>query len=161
MKKSSLFSGIFLIIITSSTILSQSKPIQLALFNPIQIFDESNAIGGFRFNLIYGRNTSVTGVDFGLVNSTTSGTSVGLQWGFVNLNDGNFEGVQLGTVHWNKGKSTGFHFGLVNHAGTMSGVQLGLVNHAGSVDGGIQIGLVNVIEQGGMFPFFPIVNWSF
>jgi hypothetical protein len=161
MKKSSMVFSIFLFFITSSIVSSQSKPIQLALFNPVQIFDESNAIAGLRLNLIYGRNTSVTGVDFGLVNATTSGTSVGLQWGFVNLNDGNFTGIQLGTVHWNKGKSTGFHFGIVNHAGTMSGVQLGFVNLAGSVDGGLQIGLVNVIEQGGMFPFFPIVNWSF
>jgi len=26
---------------------------------------------------------------------------------------------------------------------------------------GLQIGLVNIIRQGGQFPVFPIVNWSF
>ena len=42
----------------------------------------------------------------------------------------------------------------------MNGVQLGLVNYAGTMHG-LQIGLVNIIKQGGAFPVFPIVNWSF
>ena len=40
------------------------------------------------------------------------------------------------------------------------GLQVGVVNYAQSMRG-LQIGLVNIIKQGGQFPVFPIVNWSF
>ena len=61
---------------------AQGKPIQLALVNPIQIFDEQTSIAGLRFSLLYGKNTSVSGVDLGFVNFTTSGTSQGIELGF-------------------------------------------------------------------------------
>ncbi|MBT8387148.1 MAG: hypothetical protein KJO12_07020, partial [Ignavibacteria bacterium] len=86
-----LFFGLF--ISFSAIINPQEKPIQLSLFNPIQIFPESSSIAGFRFNLIYGKNANVTGLDLGLVNQTT-GTQTGVQWGGLNLNDGGFKGWQ-------------------------------------------------------------------
>jgi hypothetical protein len=71
---------------------------------------------------------------------------MGFQGGFVNMTESHFEGLQWGFVNYHKGK--------------VSGVQIGFVNYAGSMYG-LQIGLVNIIKQGGAFPFFPIVNWSF
>jgi hypothetical protein len=169
---------------------AQSRPIQLSLFTPAQIFHESNPISGIRLNLIYGRNVSVTGLDVGLINHTTTGHSKGVQWGlisvadsdftgwhnsFVGVTKGDFKGVQWGIVSvvnsnftgWQdswvgvtKGDFEGFQSGLVNYANNMSGFQLGLVNYTETMNG-LQVGLVNIIRQGGTFPVFPIVNWSF
>ncbi len=48
----------------TSISVSQHKPVQLSLFNPVQIVPESQSISGIRFNLIYGKNVNVTGFDF-------------------------------------------------------------------------------------------------
>jgi hypothetical protein len=138
----------------------ETRPIQLSLVTPIQIFSEDYRITGVRLNLIYGRNASVSGLDWGLVNHTTTGTTKGLQLGTVGIIDSDFLGWQNCAVNITKGNFEGFQHGLVNYADYMSGFQLGLVNYARSAKG-LQIGLVNMIRQGGQFPVFPIVNWSF
>ena len=140
---------------------AQGKPIQLALVNPIQIFDEQTSIAGLRFSLLYGKNTSVSGVDLGFVNFTTSGTSQGIELGFVGLNDENFIGLRLNAfVDLNRGNVEGAQFGFYNSGGFVNGVQIGFINNAESMKG-LQIGLINIIRKGGQFPVFPIVNWSF
>ncbi len=151
---------IFATIIFTGEIKAQDKPIQLALFNPIQIFDESTSITGVRLSLIYGKNASVSGLDWGLVNHMTSGTSTGVQFGLVGIVETNFVGWQDNFINITKGKFEGLQFGCVNYAGTVSGVQIGLVNYAANMTKGLQIGLVNIIKQGGQFPVFPIVNWA-
>jgi hypothetical protein len=154
-----LFVGLFTMSLFPA-VMAQSRPIQIALVNPIQLFPESNSITGIRINFIYGRNTSVSGLDLGLINHTTSGTSMGLQWGFVGLADANFTGWQDNAVNIVKGDFQGLQWGFVNYANYANGLQLGFVNYARKMKG-IQIGLVNIIKQGGQFPVFPIVNWSF
>lgn len=148
------------LIIFSSVASGQSSPIQLSLVTPIQIVPEGQSVGAFRFNLIYGRNTQVTGLDLGLVNHNTAGVSKGVQWGIVALVDADFNGWQGHWVNLTEGRVEGLQTGLYNTASSMSGVQLGVVNHAGKMYG-LQIGLVNIIKTGGQFPVFPIVNWSF
>lgn len=139
---------------------AQNRPIQLALVTPIQIFPEETPISGVRLNLLYGRNVSVSGLDVGLVNHTTTGMSKGLQHGLVGIADTDFMGWQDCGVNITNGRCEGLQWGVVNYAGEMSGLQLGLVNYARTMKG-LQIGLVNIIRQGGQFPVFPIVNWSF
>jgi hypothetical protein len=139
---------------------AQSKPVQLALFNPIQIHPETNSISGVRLSLLYGKNTSVTGVDLGLVNQNTDGESVGWQCGLVGLNEDKFTGLQSSIVNLTDRYSEGVMLGFYNYAGNMNGVQIGFINNAGSMNG-LQIGLINIIKKGGQFPVFPIVNWSF
>lgn len=148
------------IIFSSTSIFAQSKPIQLAFFTPVQIFPEENPISGVRFNLIYGRNISVTGLDLGLVNHTTKDLSKGVQFGLVGLVDSDFIGWQNNWINITKNNFEGFQWGIVNYANFANGLQLGIVNYTGSMKG-LQIGLVNIIKEGGAFPFFPIVNWSF
>ena len=162
MKK--LFSVVFVLILVfgvfNKPVMAQEKPIQLALFNPVQIFPENTSITGLRLNLIYGKNRNVSGIDWGFVNSTT-GSQVGWQNGFINLVDGGFLGLQTGFVNLTDSKFEGLQWGFVNyHKGKVSCLQLGFVNYAGSIKE-IQIGLINIIAQGGTFPFFPIINWSF
>jgi hypothetical protein len=136
------------------------RPIQLSLVTPVQVFPETDEITGIRLNLIYGRNTSVTGLDIGLANHCTGGVSKGLQQGLVSIVDADFVGWQNGFVNVTHGNFEGLQYGLVNYAGHASGLQLGIVNYAERLKG-LQIGLVNIIQQGGQFPVFPIINWSF
>jgi hypothetical protein len=149
-----------MVVLMAVPALAQNKPIQLALVTPIQIFPEETPIGGVRLNLLYGRNVTVSGVDLGLVNHTTTGLSVGWQSGLVGVNDADFLGFQDCVVNVTKGRCEGFQWGFVNYTGEMSGVQLGFVNYTVTMKG-LQVGLVNIIKQGGQFPVFPIVNWSF
>lgn len=136
------------------------KPVQLSLFAPVQLFPEETSIKGVRFNLLYGKNTSVYGLDFGLVNHTTSGKTTAVQFGFLGIADADFFGWQDNHINITKGNFEGLQSGVINYANQMNGVQFGFVNYAGTMNG-LQIGLINIIKQGGMFPVFPIVNWSF
>lgn len=167
--------GAALLVALPAPLTAQEKPVQVALVTPLQIVPEGQGVRGIRINLIYGRNTAVSGLDIGLVNQTTRGPSLGLQWGLVGLVDGDFTGWQDDFVSVTRGRftgfqsgavnsaenGTGFQWGAVNIAQTMSGLQLGLVNYAARMNKGVQIGIVNIIKQGGVLPVMPIVNWSF
>lgn len=161
-KKNTCLLGVVVLalILVAQPIMATEKPIQLSLFSPIQLVPEDEAISGVRLGLLYGRNKYVTGLDWGLVMHSTSGTSKGAQFGFVGYVEADFTGWQNTAFNVTKGNFEGFQWGIVNYAGHASGFQLGLVNYAGSMKG-LQIGLVNIIKQGGQFPVFPIVNWSF
>jgi len=139
---------------------AENKPIQLALLTPVQIFAEEHTISGIRLNIFYGRNVSVTGLDLGLINHTTTGESIGVQFGLVGLADTDFVGWQNNFLNVVENNFEGFQWGLVNYAHSANGFQLGLVNYAVKMHG-LQIGLINIIKQDGAFPVFPIVNWSF
>jgi hypothetical protein len=161
-----LFAGMtfFMVSLFSMPVMAQGKaqerPIQLALVSPVQIFPPTYSITGIRINLIYGKNTNVSGLDLGLINHTTSGNSLGISWGGINLTEANFTGLQGGWVNLVGGDFEGFQYGFFNQADFANGLQLGFVNYAKRLKG-LQIGLVNIIKQGGKFPVFPIVNWSF
>ena len=92
------------VILVPSDAWAQKKPIQLALFSPIQIFPPEDTIAGVRLS-IYGKNAVVNGVDVGIVNKTTE-VSRGVMYGAVGLaND--FQGVQVHFVSISKGKFQG------------------------------------------------------
>ncbi len=153
---------------------AQEKPIQLALFTPVQIVPESQGVSAVRLNLIYSVNRSVKYVDLGLVNLTSGGPSAGVQWALVAINKGSFSGWQSAAAAVTQGPFTGLQsgwftsaqqgegvqWGIVNTAASWNGLQFGLVNYTQRLHG-LQIGLVNIIKTGGQFPVFPIVNWSF
>ena len=151
----------------------ETKAINLALWDPVQIFNHDYVIHGLRLN-IYGNNAGLKGVDIGIANWIT-GETVGIQWGLINVTEGNFTGWQSAPVQKVGGHMTGLQSGWlvsINESGkglqasgvTMSnnfvGLQLGIVNYAVAYHG-IQIGLINIIKEGGMLPFFPIFNFSF
>lgn len=152
----------------------QGEPFQLALFNPLQIRDESASITALRLNIIYGKNVSVSGLDVGLANHCTGGQSVGLQYGLVGFIEGDFMGWQDNAVSIVRGSFTGYQSGFYNHCGHGEGFQMGLVNRATGMRGlqlglvnyteamyGLQIGLVNIIRNKERLPVFVFVNWSF
>ena len=148
-------------------------PFQVSLVTPIQVFPETDGVSGVRLNLLYGKNTTLTGLDVGLVNHTTQeflgfqigvvglaeGTFTGVQDNFlVNRVEGSFEGLQWGLVN-SADAGRGGQVGMVNHSVNYRGLQFGLVNYAETIDG-LQIGLLNIIKRGGRFPAMIIVNWG-
>ncbi|MBP1648555.1 MAG: hypothetical protein H6Q30_2000 [Bacteroidetes bacterium] len=148
--------GIF---ISRASALAQSNPVQLSLFNPVQIVPENQSVSGLRLSLIYGVNANMNGFDWGLVTKTT-GTFSGVQWGGVGLVNRDFTGWQANFVSITDGSFKGLQMsGIYSYADHVNGVQFSLVNSAGSMKG-IQIGLLNFIKRGGFMPVFPIVNWG-
>jgi len=147
--------------LTTLTVLpamAADKPINISLFTPIALAGPSDGVTAFRWDLIYGKNTSVKIVDLGLVNQTTT-LSNGLQLGLVNYNEGEFSGIQLATISYNKGTAKGFQWSGFNYAGTEAGLQLAFVNYAEKLEG-FQIGVLNIAKSGGMFPLMVIANWK-
>jgi hypothetical protein len=152
------------------------SPINLALFNPVQITKETESVSAFRFSLIYGRNADMQGLDLSLVGRNT-GSFTGISWTGVGMVDGDFtggqigwlasitegnmQGLQVGAYTKAGSGSSGVQWGIVNTADSFSGLQLGFVNIAESMRSGLQIGLVNIINNKDKLKVFPIVNWKF
>jgi len=157
--RSGLWSALCLTIAAALPAAAAEKPINISLFTPISLVKAEDGVSAFRFNFIYGRNTSVKVVDIGLINHTTKGESSGLQLGTVNFTEGTMNGLQLGFINYNKGTAKVFEWGGLNYAEKAGGLQLAFLNYAGSIDG-VQIGVVNIIKKGGMFPVMVIANWS-
>lgn len=107
---------------------------------------------------IYNSAKEVIGAQFGLLN--VADTVTGVQWGLVNVSDREVTGAQLGAVNFAQ-SMTGFQWGLYNQAQNFKGLQLGFVNNITSIDRGLQIGLVNIIKNGGWFPGMVLVNGRF
>jgi hypothetical protein len=162
--------------LSASPARAETKPFNLTLLSPAQVFPPADSVRGVRINLLYGRNVNVSGLELGLVSGHVTGDFRGLQWQPVNLVDGSFTGWQTGwlfsqtrgdflglqssAVNFTGGHAEGVQLGVVNVTESMSGLQLGLVNVAGRTDG-LQIGLVNVIKSKESLPVLPIVNWTF
>ena len=160
-------------LLAPAAVRAQAKPINLALFNPVQIVDDDTSIHGFRFNLLYGYNQEMHGFDLGLVNRAR-GSVLGMQWGvanwgessltglqaspFVNYLEGDAVGAQVGAVNIEKA-GTGLQFGAVNYAPRIEGLQFGFVNITDQLKG-LQLGLVNVARNG-FLPVFVFFNFAF
>ncbi len=149
-----------------------TKPIQIALWNPVQIFPEETSVMGVRLNILYGVNRNVTGIDIGIGNRTT-GDQKGFQYGLVGFTEGGFWGWQDNFFNYSEKfygfqsgfyngaeTATGFEWGFVNITEDMHGLQLGVFNMTQTLYG-LQIGIINVVRQKEEFPILPIVNWSF
>jgi hypothetical protein len=162
-------------VVPARALAQEERPFQLALFSPIQIRAEDDGITIFRLSLLYGKNSYVKGLDLGLVNHTTSGTTKGWQLGIVGYNEGEFVGWQDNYVNVTEGLFLGLQSGIFNSAAGGEGVQFGAVNVSGARFSGlqlslvniaddlygIQIGLVNIIKSKETLSFLPIVNWKF
>jgi hypothetical protein len=138
---------------------------QFGFFAPdLQLVDASEDVRGLRINIVYGENANVSGVDLGIVNSTTgdfagfgwapganlvTGSAAGVQWSWIYSHTaGEFTGWQSGIVARIGGAdSCGFQSGWINLVESdFTGVQLGLVNRAARVKG-LQLGFVNLADH--------------
>ena len=151
-------------------------PVNLALFNPVQIVKEDQSVTALRLSLIYGKNVDMTGLDFSLI-GMNSGSVTGISWTGIGLVDGDFTGWQAGWVaaitegnmqglqgglYTKSGPgSSGVQVGFLNTSDDFSGLQFGFVNIAETMRSGLQIGLINIIKNKEKLKLFPIVNWRF
>jgi hypothetical protein len=152
-------------------------PFQITLFNPIQLYADTNSVQGLRLNLIYGSNVNVTGVDIGLINhvqgnlsgeqigicNVVGGDVVGAQGGICNVVYGDVYGAQSSLINFVGGNLSGVQSSYLGNqvAGHVKGFQIScLYNHAESVTGlqyaafnhtysmcGLQLGLINYTDD--------------
>jgi len=130
-------------------------PLQVSVWNPVQLAPEDWDVCGLRLNLPYGNNRDVHGIDIGIANNVTRsviGIQIGIQnqiedwkhiFGIVSGGEQHLTGVQLGS--WNRcwGSVTGLQIGGYNLSGRLKGAQLlGTFNDASGFDG-VQFGLFN------------------
>ena len=124
----------------------KSTPIQFSLFPNIQLPGETNVHGlalgivqfetgdyhviGCSAGLFADLTNNVRGASFGFVN--VAEFIQGYQGGFLNITD-ELQGLQGGLFNWSKSK--------------------------GSKKFGLQIGLINIMEDG-FLPFFPFFNFT-
>src|SRR6185295_7579786 len=104
-------------------------PIQLSLWDSVQVIDRDRSIHGLRLTLPYGRNWDVQGVDIGIVNRTNHDHS-GVQLSIAGFVDGQMKGLQYNwLISSVGGEAQGAQFGIVNSVGTLQGAQFGAVNY--------------------------------
>jgi len=113
------------------------KPVQLAVYNPVQLVPEADSIKGVRLSLFYTVNEDVTGL-FGWLGGTTTGDVKGAELGW-DLTEGSFQ-VPYGWAVWRnfvvagvRSCRRGFYLCSPAHSWRKEfhhGCQLGWVNHA-------------------------------
>ncbi len=158
-----LISSLALLAATAS--LKAQAAFQFGFFAPdLQLVDANEDVRGLRINFVYGENANMSGVDLGIVNSTTEnfvgfgwapganlvgGDAVGIQWTWIYAHTaGEFTGWQSGVVARISGAgSSGLQSGWINLVeADLTGVQIGLFNRAESIRG-VQLGFVNWAER--------------
>ena len=145
MNKKLIISVLMILSFVGVVMAGECQPVQLALFNPMQIVPEAESISGVSLGLIYAANQNVTGLSFVLMG--------------VNEAKGDVKGVELGLGNWVEGLTYGWQAGLVDYTGgrfvgaqtclvgvvkgDLTGVQLGAVNWAEGFVHGAQMGIFN------------------
>lgn len=116
-----------IVFLAQSSRAEDCNPIQISLLPSVQLIPKENAICGARLNLLWGENTSVRGIDAGLVNVAES-----------------IKGIEIGGLNWlsghNRNESWGIQIAGINYMGNSSfiGGQLGFVN-VGSLEASASI----------------------
>jgi len=176
-------------VLVSTGAMAGTRAFNLSLTPDIAIYPRTDTIEGLTLS-IWGENQQ-SGLALGIVNGSagdSAGVSLGclnygenykgLQWGLVNYTKHNSAGFQGGFifgflasgVNYVGGNMTGFYTAVFNYAGNLTGLELGLINYAENADSGVQIGLINIINQNKSWfgnmpsevaPVMIFVNWRF
>jgi hypothetical protein len=89
----------------------------------------------------------------GVSNVVMDSTSGAVISGVFNYSKYRATGFELATINFAANEFSGFQLGVANYAKKLDGVQLGVVNIVGSVESGVPIGLISIVEHGGHFEF--------
>jgi hypothetical protein len=120
------------------------EPFRFPLFGFINIARGNHEIAQFGFvNLNSG---SFSGIQAGFINSIGGGLS-GVQGGFINTAIGGVDGAQGGFINITAGDTRGVQGGFINTTGALNGIQGGFINTAARGGRGIQAGFANVSMQ--------------
>jgi hypothetical protein len=133
-KKWSFVFLILMILLPSQAYSWSWTPLQVSVWEPVQLFPERFNVYGIRMNLAYGNNQNLTGLDAGVVN-VISDKHRGGQLGLINLSEDSL-GVSAGGMNYTTSLYGG-QFGLVNTAQkSLSGLQAaGLMNLSDHIKG--------------------------
>lgn len=124
------------------------NPVQLSVFDPVQIVKDDQPVTGMRLGLVYTVNTDVSGFSLTLPGMDRA--------------TGNFKGFEAGLISCVGGEFRGWQAGIVSHtANRFAGFQSGLISVTGGDFSGLQVGLCNYNGNKEPFEFLPLVNWSF
>ena len=118
----------------------------------------TNEMWGLSGASFYARSKELRGVQGALYNVTYD--VKGVTFSLVDNNKGSFTGVQLSFVNL-ANDMKGVQWAFYNQAERLTGLQLGFVNYIKRIDCGLQIGLVNIIEENGWLPIMVLVNGRF
>lgn len=171
-----LVSFVFLIVSVNSFAAEKgfdAGPIQLSLYNPLQLIPEDFDVYGLRLTFPYGVNNSVYGLDFGVWNdlrgslrgigfaslvSDCRGSMYGINTGGIaNITDGDNVGWSIAGVYNYAGTVKGLQSTIAyNEAKNVAGVQLALVNYCEDMSG-FQLGIVNICKDQ-WIPFTILLN---
>jgi hypothetical protein len=171
--------------VASAGVAVADVPAQFAVLNYNGPADPN--VNGARLSVLYGKNASVRGADFGLlsisetaslsgaafilgISKVTGDMNGGAAFSLVNYHEGNDTGLNAAFINLCHSAERGVEFGFVNIASgnTMldfgglnvsdsSKVQIGFINVTRKIEG-VQIGFLNMAENG-FFPFFPFFNF--
>ena len=146
----------------------KTRPAQVTFAYPIgssgmSSFKYSN---NFSFNILYGLNGGVNGVEIGSLLNYNKGQVKGFQLsGVSNINRAYSKGILLagisniitdssaglmvsGVINYTKKNSKGFQLSTLNiSANEFRGFQMGVVNYAKKING-VQFGLINILSDG-------------
>ena len=145
-----------------------TSPFQLSLTPDIAVRPSSMQIDGVTLN-VWGQNPQ-RALALGIVNGST-GDSSGLSLSLLANYAQNYKGAQLAFIaNYASGEFSGLQWAAFNYAGTLNGLQLGFVNVAKTSQQGIQIGLINIMQEtktwfrnfpNEVAPAMVLVNWRF
>ncbi|WP_321389087.1 LA_2272 family surface repeat-containing protein [uncultured Desulfuromusa sp.] len=148
--------------------LAETQGFQLSFIPDIAIHSRTTHIKGVSLNL-WGENPQ-TGFALGVVNGST-GNSSGISLGLLANYAENYEGAQLAWIaNYSSAKLSGLQLAAFNYAENLHGVQVGYVNFADTSDRGVQVGLINIMNNTKQWfrnfpneiaPVMPFVNWRF
>lgn len=146
---------------------SFSQEVQVTFAYPLGTngVDAISVSNNLSFNVLYGVNGGLNGVELGGILNYNHGDVNGTQLsgvaninkertdglmlaGVYNLSIGDASGVQIADINNALGDYTGVQVGVINYAGRLKGVQIGLINVVGEDNGAVPIGLINVVKDG-------------
>ncbi len=142
------------------------SPVQLAVWDTVQIFDSQRSIYGFRYSLIRGVNRDVFGLgissfanvatgdvlgaQFSLAHNRVDGDFGGIQFSGYNAISGKFYGLQVAGVNSTSAKFIGLQTALLNDSeGSNIGVQFAGLNRSSGGVSGMQVGIFGNDTRGG------------
>jgi len=147
---------------------AETKGFQLSLTPDIAIESKTTQIDGVSLS-IWGENPQ-NAIALGIVNGSTgrnSGVSLGLLANYAQ----SYKGAQLAWVaNYSSEMFTGLQWSAFNYAANLNGLQLGFINYAQTSKKGVQIGLVNIMNEtktwfshlpNEVAPAMVFVNWRY
>jgi len=147
---------------------AETRGFQLSITPDSAIHSKDTRIGGVSLG-IWSQNPQ-DAITLGVVNGST-GASSGLSLGLLANYSETYKGAQLAFIaNYASGNMTGLQWAAFNYATNLKGLQLGFINYADTCQKGVQIGLINVMNETRHWftnlphevaPVMVFVNWRY